>query len=247
MNPAAPAARNRPTSVTVSSYLLILVAVLQVIGLGVALSVLNATREAYKEAFAGTSMADQAETFAVGTLIVTAVIGLLVAAGLIVLALINNRGKNASRIVTWVLGGLYVCCQGVGLAFSAAGSAVGMNNSDNANAPSQEEIRRVLDERLPSWYEPVSLALGVITVLALLAALILLALPSSNEFFRRPQTTAWEPPVPGSSYPGYPPPGGPGAPGGQPGYQQPYGGQPGSPPPPAGGSQPPPGTPNPPQ
>jgi hypothetical protein len=261
MNPAAPGARTRPGIVTVSSYLLILVAALQVIGLVIALSVLGATREAYKEAFADTDMANQAETFATLTLVGMAVIGLLVAVGLIVLAMFNNRGKNASRIVTWVLGGLFLCCSGVGLALSAAGNAIGMNNANNANAPDQAEIQRALDERLPGWYGPVSTTLAIVSLLALLVALILLALPSANQFFRRPQP-AWEPPLPGSSYPGYPPSSGPGDQsgyqqpyGGQSGYQQPYGGQPGYPQPyggepgsqpPHGGSQPPPGSQNPP-
>jgi hypothetical protein len=249
MNPAVPPARRRPGSVTVSSYLLILVAALQVIGLVIALSVLSGTREAYKEVFAGTEMANQAETFATATLVGTAVIGLLVAVGLVVLAMLNNRGKNASRIVTWVLGGLFLCCVGAGLAVSTAGNAIGMNNANNANAPDQAEIQRALDEHLPGWYQPVSTTISVIALLSLLVALILLALPSANAFFRRPQPQ-WEPPVPGSSYPGYPPPGGPGDQsgyqqyGGQSGYQQPYGGQPGSQPPPPG-SQPP-GSPNPP-
>ncbi|HEX7745177.1 MAG TPA: hypothetical protein VF462_07945 [Micromonosporaceae bacterium] len=243
MNPAAPAARERPSSVTISSYLLMLVAALQVIGLIVALSVIGATREAYKQAFAGTNMADQAETIATASLIGGAVLGLLVAIALVVLAILNNRGKNASRIVTWVLGGLFVCCLGGALIVNAAGNAFGVNNADGANAPDQAEVQRVLNEHLPSWYRPVSTTISVIALLALLTALILLALPRSNEFFRKPQA-AWEPPAPGSAYPGYPPAGGPGgAPGQQPGYQQPGYQQPGyqqpMPPPGGPGSQPP--------
>jgi hypothetical protein len=261
MNPAAPATRRRPGSVTASSYLLILVAVIQVINMVIALSVAGKMREAYKAAYAGTNMADQAETVASITAIATAVIGVLVAAGLVVLALLNNRGKNPSRIVTWVLGGLFLCCSGVGLAFSAAGNAFGMNNANNGNAPSPAEVQRALDANLPGWYQPVTTTLAAVSLLSLLAALILLALPSSNAFFRRPQPT-WEPPAPGSTYPGYPPPGAPGGEpgypqsyGGQPGYPQSYGGQPGYPQPsggepgwqsPGGGSQPPPGSGNPP-
>ena len=43
----------------------------------------------------------------------------------------------------------------------------------------------------------------MLSLLALLAALILLALPKANEFFRKP-TAGWEPPVPGASYPAVP-------------------------------------------
>jgi hypothetical protein len=202
-NPAAPA-KVRPGSVTISSYLLFLVAALQVVGLVLALSVLNETRDVYEEAFAGTDLANQAGTIGTVSLIAGASVGLIVAVGLVVLAILNNRGKNPSRIVTWVLGGLFLCCAGAGLALSAAGSAVNMGQGGNADAPDQAEIQRMLEERLPSWYMPASTAISVLAMIALLVALILLALPASNEFFRRPQTT-WEPPVPGSTYPGYPP------------------------------------------
>jgi hypothetical protein len=221
MNPAAPAARVRPSSVTISSNLLFLVAALQVVGLIVALSVFGKMSDIYKEAFRGTEVESQASTIATVTVIATAGIGLIVAIGLVVLALLNNRGKNPSRIVTWVLGGIYVCCSGIGLAGSAAGNAMNMGGG-NANGPSQEEIQRLLDEQLPSWYTPASTTISVVVLIALLVALILLALPASNEFFRTPQV-AWEPPVPGSTYPaypqtypGYPPSGPPSQPSGPP-------------------------------
>lgn len=92
-----------------------------------------------------------------------------------------------------------------------------MGSGGAANAPDQAEIQRMLEDRLPSWYTPVSTTISVLAMIALLVALILLALPPSNEFFRKSQT-AWEPPVPGSTYPGYPPtypgypPAGPGYP-----------------------------------
>ena len=70
----------------------------------------------------------------------------------------------------------------------------------------------------------------MLSLIALLAALILLALPKANEFFRKP-TAAWEPPTPGASLPGLPAgsgqPGYPQAPG-QPGYPQ-SSGEPGYP------------------
>jgi hypothetical protein len=203
MNPAAPAARVRPSSVTISSNLLFLVAALQVVGLIVALSVLGTMSDVYKEAFRGTQMEDQAGTIGTVTVIATAGVGLVVAIGLMVLALLNNRGKNPARIVTWVLGGLYVCCAGFGLVSSAAGNAMNMGQSSDPNVPSQSEIQRMLEEQLPSWYTPTSTTISVVALIALLVALILLALPASNEFFRKPQV-AWEPPVPGSTYPAYP-------------------------------------------
>lgn len=219
-------ARVRPAVVTISSYLLIFYAVLSVLALIVALTTLGTIQDVYRDAFAGTD-AEGAEGVAVAVSVGAGVISLLFAVGLVVLALLNMRGKNGARITTWVLGGIAVCCSGLGLAGTAAGNAMGGQSS--GNGPSQDEINRRLDEALPSWYEPVNTLLAVLGLIVLVTALILLALPKANEFFRKPQQ-AWEPPVPGATYPGHPQ--GAGDPGypqasGQPGYP-PAPGQPGS-------------------
>ncbi|MFI6758339.1 hypothetical protein ACIBF5_04235 [Micromonospora sp. NPDC050417] len=203
LNPsAAPVARPRPSTVTIAGYLLYLVAGLQVVQLVLSLSVLDTFNDVFDEAYAGTDMADAGAAAGTAGLIGGAVVGLVVAAGLVVLALLNNRGKNPARIVTWVLGGLFFCCSVAGLGLTAAGNALAPSSTDT-NAPDQAEIQRLLDERLPGWYNPLTLTLSVITILALLTALILLALPPSNEFFRK-QQPVWEPPVPGAAYPAYP-------------------------------------------
>ncbi|GAA3749160.1 hypothetical protein [Micromonospora maritima] len=194
--------RARPSVVTLSSWLLILVAVIQVLNLIVTLSVIGTIRDVLKDAYAGTSAesaGDIAYAFTIGSSILT----LLLAAGLVVLALLNNRGKNASRITTWILGGILLCCTGGGLLNGVSGGTMGGGGNANGDLPSGQEIQRRLEDALPSWYGPVSLLLGIVALLALLAALILLALPKANEFFRKPKT-AWEPPVPGGAYPAYP-------------------------------------------
>lgn len=253
-------ARVRPGSVTISSYLLILVAAIQVINLILTFATIGDTRRVLQDAYRDSSVngMDAVADFAVAVAIGASLITLLLAVGLVVLAVLNNRGKNGSRITTWVVGGLLLCCTGGSLLSGAAGSISGPVGGSNADMPSQEEIQRRLDEALPSWYTPLSTLLGVVAVLALIAALVLLALPASNEFFRRPQP-AWEPPVPGAypgypqgqpgyppapGQPGYPPSGQPGYPPsgqpGEPGYPQ---GQPGYPPPPGQPGYPPPGQP----
>jgi hypothetical protein len=165
---------------------------------------------------------------------------LLLAIGLVVLALLNNQGKNGARITTWVVGGISLCCSGLGV----AGTAVtGSMTFDTGNGPSAREVEQRLAEALPSWYTPTTVILSVISLLAILGAIILLTLPASNAFFRRPQP-AWDPSMPYPYQPQYPYPGQPQYPyPGQPQY--PYPGQP-SPwpaPPgtgaPRGGEQPP--------
>ncbi|MGW4498678.1 hypothetical protein ACWENR_08670 [Micromonospora sp. NPDC004336] len=253
-------ARTRPGVVTISTYLLWLFALTQLIGIIITLSTLGTVSEVLDEAYRGTAangtqnLADITTFITIGTSIFL----LLLAVVLAVLGVFNNRGSNGARITTWVLGGILVCCTGGGLASGLAGGGFGGTGQGTGDGPSPEEIQRRLDEALPGWVTPVSTLVGVIGLLALLAALILLALPKANEFFRKPKQ-AWEPPVPGASYPGHPQtsgePGYPqtsGEPGypqtpGQPGYpqtpgqpgQSPYGGdQPGQPGTNPGGDQP---------
>ncbi|RAO15696.1 hypothetical protein MED15_03991 [Micromonospora noduli] len=226
-------ARQRPSIVSISSYLLFLFLALQVISLIITLSTFGKTRDALRAAYEGSAtdgeqVADVFAVIGIGGSIVL----LLLAVVLGVLALFNNQGLNGARITTWIVGGIMVCCVGGGLLSNAAG---GFNTGGGTpdGGPSPEEIQRRLEEALPSWVTPVSLLLGVLSLIALIAALVLLALPKANPFFRK-QTAGWEPPTPGASYPGNPQaPGQPGYPqaSGEPGY--PSSGEPSYPPPPA--------------
>lgn len=230
--PAAAESRPRPTTVTVSTYLLWATAGLSLISGIVGLSTIGTVTDVYREAYAGTA-ADGSEAVIVGSTVVGVIIGVLFAAALAVLAIFNNRGRNGARITTWVLGGISVCCSGGGLALTGLTSSINID-SGTTGGPSAQEIEQRLTDALPSWYNPVNYTLAGLSLVTLLGALILLALPPSNEFFRAPQP-AWDPsmavPYPGQQ-PGYPPP----YPGQQPGYP-PYPGQPGVPPHP--GQQPP--------
>lgn len=230
MNLGAPTAKARPASVTVSSYLLLLVAALQVIGSIVALSTMGTTSHVLKDAYAGTNLEGSAATIVTVSSVVSVVYNLLVATGFVVLALLNNKGKNVARIITWALGGIFLCCTGFGLVGQAVGNSLTMGNA-GGNVPSQRDVREALTAALPSWYLPVLLGIGILTLLAVIAALVLLALPPSNEFFRKPQP-AWEPPLPGSTYPAYP---------AYPSAAPPATGPTGPPVPPAPPSNPPPG------
>jgi hypothetical protein len=233
-------ARQRPSIVSISSYLLFLFLACQVISLIITLSTIGKTRDALRDAYAGSNVenADQVGDvfYAIG--LGSAILVLLLAVVLGVLALFNNQGRNGARITTWIVGGIMVCCVGGGLLSNAAGGFTA-GGETGANGPSSEEVQRRLEEALPSWATAVSLLLGVISLISLLAALILLAMPKANAFFRKP-TAAWEPPTPGASYPqapgqpGYPQaPGQPGYPqsSGEPGYPQ-SSGEPSYPPPP---------------
>jgi hypothetical protein len=219
--PGAAPTRVRPSTVTVSSYLLFAAAALIAVEGIVSLSTAGATAQVYREAYAGTQAAGS-EGFVVAATIVGAVLNLLVAAGLVVLALLNNRGKNPARVVTWVVGGLTVCCSSIGLIGTAAFSNLSLPTEPGM--PSQAELQRRLEDALPGWAGPVTMVVGILALVALLGALLLLALPASNAFFRKPAPQTWDPlaggyayPA-GQAYPGYPPASGPGYPGAAPTY-----------------------------
>mgnify|MGYP006976769451 CR=1 FL=1 len=242
--PAAPTARTRPGSVTLSSYLLFAVALLFVINAIVSLATLGTITDVYRDAYQGT----EAEGAEVAITIVggAASVALLVlAVTFVVLALLNNQGRNVSRIITWVLSGIGFLCTFCCTGFNVLGSAMGdMDTPSSGGTPDAQEIERRLAEEMPGWAEPVTLLTTVLAMFGLLAVAILLALPRSNDFFRKPQAI-WEPPVPGSAYPGPPAPGVGYPPAGAPGGQPPVG-QPPVGPPPAGPSpvaQPPAGQP----
>jgi hypothetical protein len=190
---SGPGTRVRPPTVTVANLLLFVVAAVYVVGFIMALSIIGTVSEVVEEEFAGTE-AEGFEGYAVGGIIGVSAVNLLIAIGLVVLAILNNRGKNPARIVTWVLGGIALCCNGFGLIGSGlgGGSSFGGSTSDGVD---QEQLQRRIEDALPSWYNAVSITTLVISVLALAGALLLLALPPSNEFFRKPQQP-FEPPAP---------------------------------------------------
>ncbi|PZF94949.1 hypothetical protein C1I93_15955 [Micromonospora endophytica] len=189
--------------------MLLLFAVCQLIGVIITLATIGAVRDATEEAYRNSTaagvenIADFVVVFGVGTAIFT----LVVALALVGLGLMNLRGKNGSRIATWIVGGIMTCCVGFGVLGGLAGGLTTPGET-SGDAPSSAEVQRQVNEALPGWANPVSTTLAVISLLALLGALILLALPKANEFFRKP-AQQWEPPMPGASYPGQP---------GQPGY-----------------------------
>lgn len=221
--------RQRPAVVTVSSALLFLVAAIYVIGFLILVPQIGAVSDAYEEIYAGTEF-EGSETVGTFIFVGAGAFTLLLAGGLAVLAIFNNRGKNPSRIVTWVVAGVLLCCLGFGLAAQGLMSGIEV---DSGTGPTQSEVEDALADALPGWYGAWEVASTVISALALVGAIVLLLLPASNEFFRKPPEV-FEPP----QYP--PPPPGGGTP------------PPGTTPPPPGGAAPPPpdgpsgGAPNPP-
>jgi hypothetical protein len=195
--PAAGPARPRPASVTAASYLLYLVAALQLIAAVIALSILGPTQDAYRTAYQDfPELRGAADAIGTVGIAIGVTVAVLFAVGFVVLGILDGKGKNPARIVTWVVAGLGVCCSGIGVAGQAGSSALaGMGGGGNTNGPDPAEVQRIVDEALPSWYNPASITINALMLLALIAVIVLLALPAANAYFRKPEPT-WEQPPP---------------------------------------------------
>jgi len=200
--------RVRPTTVTVAVILLYVAAGLEVINAIASIASYSAYNNAYKAAYAGTSLANQSSTAAV-QVVVTVVVSLILAVIFAVLAFLDGRGNRVGRILTWVLGGLALCCTGSAFGLGAfAKSAYDAQRNTNANLPTYDQLQTTIKDALPSWYTPVVTIAGIGVLVATVVVIVLLALPASHPFFRKPPEAQWEPPAPGTPYtpPGTTPP-----------------------------------------
>jgi hypothetical protein len=212
-----PASRpGRPSVVGAAVACLFLLAAIQVISAIVSVFSFGPMIDAARDYAGGTTEGDAVIT----TLQISRYGGFafaaLFAVGYAVLGLFVNRGKNPARIVSWVVLGIGLCCNGIGLVSTAASGMFTGGGADTGSSIDPDELQRRMDAAIPGWANAVTYILLAISIIAALAAIILLALPAANEYFRKVEP-AWEPPVPGGTYPApggtYPAPGQPGQPG----------------------------------
>jgi hypothetical protein len=143
----------------------------------------------------------------------------------LILALLVNKGKRPARILSWILSGIGLLCCGIGGLIGQVGSMTANVNGQEY----QDEATQAIEDATPAWVTAIDWITLILLIVGSLVIIILLAVPASNEFFRKD-----EPPM--GPYMGQPPygqqpPPGPQQPG--PG-QPPYGQQP-----PPGPQQPP--------
>ncbi|NJC68890.1 hypothetical protein HC031_03990 [Planosporangium thailandense] len=192
----------RPAVVTAACWMLYLAAAGQLLLAIIMFSHLGATRQAYTKVLADTPVKGATDV-SVAIIAANAAVNLVFAIGYVVVAILDGRGRNPARIVTWVIAGLAICMSCCGLA-STAIALSGLGDNGANGAPSAQDIQRALRAALPGWYEPVITTIQVVSLAALVVAVVLLALPAANQFFRRKPAAGWEPPVPAT--PPVPPP-----------------------------------------
>jgi hypothetical protein len=190
----------RPTVVTAAVACLFVLAAIQIIGAIVSVVSYGPMVDAARDYAGGTTEGDAVIT----TLQIGRYGGFAIAAlfaiGYGILGIFVNRGKNPARIVAWVVLGIGLCCNGISLVSTALGSALTGTGGDTGGAVDMDELQRRMQDALPGWANAATYVLLTISVLAALAAIILLALPAANEYFRKVEPV-WEPPVPGATYP----------------------------------------------
>lgn len=200
MVPPAPEPRRRPIPVTLSVVLMYLVALLAlasaIIGLATMSQILDRFRA--EAVLTAASPADidsfvnviRAATIAAALLLV--VFALLLAG----FTIGNLRGSNTTRVLTLILCALGVlcgCCGVVGAVGQNGAATVSTTNTDTQVA---EELGRALGNAYPDWWLAVNSGLSGLQLLGYIVIAILLVLPPSNAFFRKPPPTPqWQPPA----------------------------------------------------
>ncbi|MGY0231093.1 hypothetical protein [Longispora urticae] len=190
--PPAQPARQRPSLVTAASGLLAVVAVLiliyAVVGLLGQTDEVKAATDAYYKTIPGGG--GGMENFSKLTGGVGVAINAVIALGFLALAFYTAQGKQVARILTWVFAGIAsLCC------ICGAGS-IGLQSSLKNSIPEgdqREAYTKMLDAQ-PGWLVPVSVTVQALVAIALLAAIIMLALPAANAYFRKP-VEEWTPPA----------------------------------------------------
>ncbi|WP_306206395.1 hypothetical protein [Actinoplanes sp. RD1] len=180
MHPAAPMPVPSPAGVRISGALLYGVAGLALLHAVVELIFTNTGLSVYRDAYNG----DTGSGF--GSL-VTATLDICLAGFAAVLAVLNGHGRRNARLTTYVMGGLFLFCGGLG------------SLPDSFHGPSSSAGDSVFASITPAAYGLGTSLLHAVTLLAVLAALILLTLPSTTRYIeerQRPQYVYVPVPVP---------------------------------------------------
>jgi len=185
--------------VTFAGYAIFAIAVLQIVGMVLSFVNIGTTTDAMRSVGGTGSDIDAVVSATKVFGYVGIVVSVLFAVGWVLLGLFDLRGKQVARIITWVVAGLSLCCASAGLVSLAASGLT--SSSSTINGMSASEFQRRVQDAQPAYITPATMTLLIVQALLVLGVIILLALPQSNEFFRKRPESEWEPPLPGQPYP----------------------------------------------
>lgn len=187
----------RPGTVSFATFLLYLLALLSIVS--AALNIYTASFQDKEKLLAifleGGYPQDQAEasaSLAPVTFYAGAGVSVVLAILYVVLAIFVGKGKQWARITAWVVSGLGICCGLIGLAFlSFESTLTGMADTGGIDV---EKVTADQAALLPSWLTPLTNALSIVSLVACIAVVVLLLLPPSHPYFRKPEPV-WTPPA----------------------------------------------------
>lgn len=193
----------RPVVVWVASVLLALSGGALMLYFGGTLRIVDTYVAVYKDYFRGSSDVNEAIDGVAGLSRLIALSGLIIAAIIVLLSLGTLFGRRAARLWAQLLGALLLCCCGPVIAAESLGNSVG---SLALTPQEQSEIADRLTEALPDWYQRLAGTFVLVSLGALLLALILFNTSPAAQYFRR--RPAYYPYYQAHPYPyhyGYPP------------------------------------------
>jgi hypothetical protein len=164
MHLAPPVPPRSPTTVRFASALLYGVAGLCLLSAVVELVFVNTDLSVYRDAYTG----DTGSGF---RSLVSATLDIFFAGGAAVLAVLNGQGRRNARVTTYVLGGIFLLCGGLGTL------------SDPFHGPSRSAGGGAFQRVMPAAYGFGTGAIDALTAVAVLTALVLLAVPPSSHYF----------------------------------------------------------------
>jgi len=166
--------------VTTAAALQILLFVLSVVGVTLTLTYGSDVTEAMRANLESQGAApDIVNSMSAGNDPVSLAFNIAPGLAVLILAFFVLRGSNGARITTWVISGLMLLCSIGGFGLMAL---IGSSDVDGVDFAAATEAGLAA---VPSWYNAFSTISLVISVLAYLLVIILLALPASNEYFRK--------------------------------------------------------------
>ncbi len=154
----------RPVTVTAAAGLMLFQVVLSLLGAIMTIANKDIIRDAAEAQQPADGPQMDTDTIVNVALVFGIGFSVVIAIVFVVLALLNLRGSNVARIITWVVCGLFLCCTGFGF--------IGSFQQTDA---------------VPGWYTAYSIINAVLALLIYIAVIVLLALPISNKFFKPTQ------------------------------------------------------------
>ncbi|GLZ75552.1 hypothetical protein Afil01_03590 [Actinorhabdospora filicis] len=190
---AQPVSKPTPGVVNIAAYLQWFTVLLSLVGVVLtamyAGDLTDAMVKAYEDQGAAKNVIDGVKFS--GTIItVSAIIGLVVALVYALLGFLNRKGKNGSRIATWVLSGIFLLC-------GAASFGLNAMSGGTQNDINMDKVNDAIADAVPPIFTVWQSISGIVSLVIYVAVIVLLALPAANDFFRKepPPAVIFDPKV----------------------------------------------------